>query len=247
MTPLRFHRLRLMSRSPAHFAAAVEEQQTGLMETGTAADIMLLGGRVKAYPGAVRRGKEFEAFCADNHGVLIVTQSEYAKADGIANAVAKCDDAMRLLQGVRRQTLYWSFQDRECRGTPDVRGDGFLTDLKTGETSDPRLFPWKVKRYCYHAQLAWYESGCGLLGLEIRESYIVAVEQAPPHVVTVFRLTPQLIEQGARLWRLWFEQLQVCEAAGVFPPYAQSVVDLDLPDDVEIAIEDAVELVSSTA
>jgi hypothetical protein len=248
MTPLRFHRLKLMGRSPAHYAAAVEAETTEAMETGTAADALLLTDRkVLAYPGKTRQGKEFDAFCEANKGALIVTKTELAKAQGIAEAVANCADAWRLLSGIKQQSLYWTFQGRECRGTPDVRGENFLTDLKTGETSDPRFFPWKVKRFAYHAQMAWYEMGCSLLNLTIDESYIVAVEQAPPHVVTVFRLTPNLIEQGARLWRLWFEQLQVCEASGVFPPYSQSVVDLDLPDDVEIAIDDAVELVSSTA
>lgn len=247
LPPLRFSRLKLMGRSPAHYAAYVEDE-TEAMETGTAADLLLLGGRpVLAYPGAVRRGKEYDAFCADNPNALIVTQAEAAKALGIAEAVTKHEDARRLLDGARQQTLRWTFQGRACRGTPDVRGDGFLTDLKTGETSDPRFFPWKVKRFAYHAQLAWYETGCGLLGHDIAESYIVAVEQAPPHVVTVFRLTPNLIELGARLWRLWFEQLQVCEASGHYPPYAQSVVDLDLPDDEDIEIRDAVEIVSTSA
>jgi hypothetical protein len=162
--------------------------------------------------------------------------------------VHNCPDAVRLLTGVRQQTLYWDFSGRACRGTPDVRNDAerFLTDLKTGETSDPRFFPFKVKRFAYHAQMAFYESGCALNGYDIADSYIVAVEQAPPHVVTIFHLNPTLIEHGAKLWRLWFEQLQVCEASGEFPPYSQSIVDLTLPDDEEIDISDAVEVVETT-
>jgi hypothetical protein len=158
MTPLRFHRLKLMGRSPAHYAAAVEAETTEAMETGTAADALLLTDRkVLAYPGKTRQGKEFDAFCEANKGALIVTKTELAKAQGIAEAVANCADAWRLLSGIKQQSLYWTFQGRECRGTPDVRGENFLTDLKTGETSDPRFFPWKVKRFAYHAQMAWYE------------------------------------------------------------------------------------------
>lgn len=250
--PLRFSRLKLMGKSPAHYAAAVSAESTS-METGTAADALLLGGQqVLAYPGSVRRGKEYEAFCDAHPGALIVTQKEGAKALGICEAVQACPDAVRLLQGARQEALCWEFDGRLCRGTPDVRGmDGaapFLTDLKTGETSDPRFFPFKVRRFAYHAQLAWYEMGVQLAGLPpIANSYIVAVEQDPPHVVTVYRLTPRSIELGARLWRLWFEQLRVCEQADHFPPYTQSIVDLDLPDDEEaIDIGDAVEIVEST-
>lgn len=249
MDPLRFSRLKLMGKSPAHYAAYVPEP-TGAMETGTGADRLLLGGGpVLAYPGPVRRGKEYEAFCAQHPDALIVTQKEGAIALGIAEAVQACPDAMRLLTGIRQQAIHWSFNGRPCRGTPDVRGDGFLCDLKTGETSDPRFFPFKVRRFAYHAQMSFYETGVALAGLPpVTQSYIVAVEQAPPHVVTVYRLTARTIELGARLWRLWLEQLQVCEASGAFPPYSQSVVDLELLDDNEVLeLEDAVEVVETTA
>jgi len=249
MEPLRFSRLKLMGKSPAHYAAYVPDE-TGAMETGTAADRLLLGGGpVLAYPGPVRRGKDYEAFCAAHPDAMIVTQKESAIALGIAEAVQKCPDAIRLLTGIRQQTMYWDFNGRPCRGTPDVRGDGFLCDLKTGETSDPRFFPFKVRRFAYHAQMSFYETGVQLANLPpITQSYIVAVEQAPPHVVTVYRLTDDTIELGARLWRLWLEQLQVCEASGVFPAYSQSIVDLELFDDNEaIDLGDAVEVVETTA
>lgn len=246
--PLRFSRLKLMGKSPAHYAAYVPEP-TGAMETGSAADRLLLGGKVLAYPGPVRRGKDYEAFAAAHPDALIVTQKEGEIAYGIAEAVTNCPDAVRLLTGIRQETMFWDFNGRPCRGTPDVRGDGFLTDLKTGETSDPRFFPFKVRRFAYHAQMSFYETGVALAKLPpVRESYIVAVEQAPPHVVTVYRLTAATIELGARLWRLWLEQLQVCEAAGAFPPYSQSIVDLELFDDNELLeLGDAVEVVETTA
>jgi hypothetical protein len=245
--PLRFSRLKLMAKSPAHFAA-YQEDETSAMEVGTATDRLLLGGGpVLAYPGAVRRGKDYDAFVARNPGALILTQNDAAKALGMAEAVRACPDAVRLLTGARQDTIRWDFDGRACRGTPDVRGAGFLTDLKTGETSDPMRFGWKVRRYAYHAQMAWYQTGVQLAGLpQARESYIVSVEQAPPHVVTVFRLTERSLEFGARLWRLWFEQLRVCEASGEFPGYSRAVVDLDLPEDEEIDLSDAAQVVEST-
>ena len=248
MDPLRFSRLKLMGKSPAHYAAYVSTP-TGAMETGTAADKLLLGGKVVAYPGPTRRGKEYDAFAAANSDALIVTQKEFAVADGIAQSVSACHDAMRLLTGIRQHTMLWDFNGRPCRGTPDVRGDGFLTDLKTGETSDPRFFHFKVRRFAYHAQMRFYETGVALANLPpVTDSYIVAVEQAPPHVVTVYRLSAATIELGARLWRLWLEQLQVCEASGSFPPYSQSIVDLELFEDEELLeLGDAAEVVETTA
>ncbi|HYF25325.1 MAG TPA: hypothetical protein VD931_06265, partial [Baekduia sp.] len=52
------------------------------------------------------------------------------------------------------------------------------------------------------------------------------------------RLTSRALEQGERLWRLWFERFQVCEQSGYWPAYAESVVDLDVPDDVELTFSD---------
>jgi hypothetical protein len=253
--PLRFSALRQFAKSPAHYAAYLEQEQTATsgMDVGTAADILLLGGpRVVAYPGPVRRGKEFEAFKAANADALIVTAKEYETAFGIAASVQSCDLAMDLLTGIRQSTEFWTNNGRECRGTPDVRGADYIVDLKTGETSDPRRFHWKVRTYAYHAAAAWYLDGLhrvhfaatGQPARVIRAAFIIAVEQSPPHVVTVFKLTDHVLDMGERLWRTWFEQLQVCEASGEFPPYSQAIVDLDLPNDEDIELADAVETVA---
>ena len=252
MIPLRFSALRQMAKSPAHYAAHLlqEPETTSAMDVGTAADLMILGGRkVVAYPGQVRRGKEFEAFAQEHAADVIVTKAEHAKAEGIATAVANSPDAVRLLGGLRQHTEHWTINGRTCRGTPDVRGDWYIADLKTGRTSDPRRFGWQVRQFAYHAAAAWYLNGCRIVeryGSMPSDAYIVAVEQESPHVVTVFQLTDHALELGERLWRTWFEQLQVCEASDSFPPYSQSIVDLDVPDDEDIDIGDAVELVSTT-
>lgn len=229
--PLRFSRLKRFSQSAAHFAGAPEMEGSHL-DIGSAAHSMLLGGaRIVAYPGPVRRGKAWDAFEADNRDALILTQGEHRRATAMAAAVRAVPDAMRVLDGEREKTFTWKLQGRLCRGTPDVRTDRFITELKTGETADPRFFPFKVRRFCYHGQLAWYSDGAVLSGRpDPKEHYVVAVEAAPPHVVTVFRILPETIEQGRRLARLWFERLLQCEAAGQWPGYSQSIVDLSLED-----------------
>lgn len=234
--PIRFSRLRKMAKSPMHFAYAREDEASHL-DIGSAAHSMILGGvRVIAYPGKVRAGKEWEKFKGENGDALILTRRELSSATGMADALRKDKEAMRVLDGEREKTILWKNQGRLCRGTPDVRGQSggehFVTELKTGETSDPRSFVWKVIRFAYHAQLGWYSDGAVLSGLdEPSAHYIVAVEAKPPHVVTVFRLTPKSIEQGRRLVRVWFEQLLNCERTNEWPPYVQSVVDLELPEE----------------
>lgn len=229
---IRFSRLKLMSKSPAHFAAHME-QESSAMDIGSAAHSLILGGRdVVAYPGKVRRGKEFDQFVLENPEALILTKAEFGRASRMAKAVKENADAMTVLEGEREKTIFWHLNKRLCRGTPDVRSDKFITELKTGETSDPRFFPFKLRRFCYHGQLAWYSDGAVLAGLpDPQNHYVVAVEATYPHVVTVFRLTKDTIEQGRKIARLWFERLLQCEAAKEWPGYCQSIVDLELPQD----------------
>jgi hypothetical protein len=195
----------------------------------------------KTLEGAMKDATKFANDLAqkDNADAMIVSRGEFSVAERITKSVHANHDAMRVLDGIRETTLWWKQIGRQCRGTPDVRGDGFITELKTGETADPRAFPWKMRRFCYHGQLAFYSDGALLSVLdEPQAHYVVAVEAAAPHVVTVFRLTPKAIEQGRRLVRLWFERLLACEAANEWPAYAQSVVDLDVPEE-ELEVLDA--------
>jgi hypothetical protein len=72
-------------------------------------------------------------------------------------------------------------------------------------------------------------------------AYVVAVESTPPFPVTVMRLTDRALDQGERLCTSWMETLLNCEASNFWPPYAQSIVPLDVPDDPEIEFSDGEE------
>jgi hypothetical protein len=226
--PLRFGRLKQMAKSPAHFFhdPGIEGRA---ISVGSAAHAMILEtGKFAAWEeGRPRRGKEFDAFKASQApGTIILTHSEMEQAKGIDKAVRANKDAMRVLDGVREKTIYWEEAGIICRGTPDAISDKYRADLKTGETADPREFAWKAVKFQYHAQLAWYEDGSRLE----RENYLVAVEQKWPHIVTVFRLQPKVMDMARRLYRSWLERLRVCMDSDFWPGYVQSVADLELPD-----------------
>ena len=66
--PVRFSHLRAYGRSAMHGHHArtqPEQEPTAAMQLGSAVHALVLGNKpVVAYPGAVRRGKEWEAFAA---------------------------------------------------------------------------------------------------------------------------------------------------------------------------------------
>ena len=230
--PLRFSRLKLIGRSPAHYAAGTAVFDQTAVDRGSAVHAALLGGKRVISAPMVRRGKEWEAFKADNSDAIILTEAELYKASGMVRAVQANKEAMRVLDGVREKTLAWSIGGRPCVGTPDVYTDHLVTELKTTKCSEPRKFAWQARSLAYHAQVAWYRDGI-MLGDNKRpaDCYCVAVESAAPFPVTVFQFTPRMLEEGRKLYSAWLNQLKVCEDSDEWPGYTQGIVELDVADD----------------
>ena len=238
VTPvLRFHELRRIGVSPWHFKN--EPSSGGDFSKGTALHSALLGGqRVTFYPkqtdagkAAPRNGKDWESFKADNPDALILTRAESEEVNRMAKAVRASREAMRVLDGVKEQTIYWDVLGRRCRGTPDVRSDQYVTDLKSTRTANPRWFRRDARKFGYREQVTWYLDGVRKAGLgDPSVGYIVAVEPcgAPP---TVFRLTEKAIAAARCAYLLWLETLEACEGINEWPGYAQCVVPLEADDE----------------
>jgi hypothetical protein len=254
--PIRFSYLKALGRSPAHCKLAMDKDKYKLaeepnvaMERGTALHHVVLGTRkVIGYTeGKVRRGKEWEMFQEVNAGALILTAGEYETVARMGEAVGMNDLAFNLIHGgIFEQTHYWHHVGRKCRGTVDVLGMDHIADLKTCEDSRPFQFAWATRRYSYHAQMAWYVDGIGkgrarthAKWKEPTSAFIIAVESKPPYPVTVLKLTDRALELGRKQYSLWLERFMACEQSGEWPGYAQSIVDLDVPeDDTELVFEE---------
>jgi PDDEXK-like domain of unknown function (DUF3799) len=232
--PVRFTHLKLMALSAAHYLEAARKE-TGSMERGTALHSLVLGGKqVLAYPGKVRRGKEYDAFVAANTNAQILTASDYGRAAGMAEAVLRNRQAMEVLAGQHELEIDWTCLGRKCQSHLDVLGGGgqWITELKSAVSSNPDRFAWQSQRMAYNAQLAFYWEAVLQSGLGVpRDAYVVAVESSAPYVVTVMRLTARALDQGQRSFRLWLERLLGCEAANEWPGYAEGIVPLDVPED----------------
>lgn len=225
-------RLKLFGRSPAHYKGAVDKDEY-FLERGTAVHSLLLGGdRVIGYPGAVRRGKEWDAFEAANQDAIILTKAEYGKAEAIAASVRRDPLAMSLLEGQSFEvTVEWVYLGRACSSRVDVVGD-HIAELKCVADASPQRFMWQAVRMGWFAQLAFYQEACAAKHkTRLEDLYIVAVESAPPHVTACYRLDERAVEFGRKQFRGWFERLLMCESANEFPGYCQSVMPLSAPDE----------------
>jgi hypothetical protein len=199
---------------------------------------MVLGGPPPLVWEGERRGNAWKSF-RELHGAAdIVTSSEVELATRIADAVASCPVARPYLTGRHEVPVEWSTLGRTCRTRGiDVLGDGFITELKTANCTEPGRFRRAAMAMGYHAQLAWYRDAAASLGEMISDAYIVAVETKVPYAVTVMHLGHDALEEGAKLCRLWLERLLACEAVDEWPPYAQSVLEFEVEQDFNLVID----------
>ncbi len=52
--------------------------------------------------------------------------------------------------------------------------------------------------------------------------------------MTVFELTPAMLDHGRRMYRGWLETLLGCETSGVWPGYCEATVEFDVPNNDEV-------------
>jgi hypothetical protein len=237
--PIRFHHLKAAGRTAKHAREALlkrDDKPTQAMILGKAVHALLLGGSVViAFEGKSRRGKAYDEFAAKHHGKIILVGDEPDRVDGMAREVEANADARVLLEApgaVHERTLLFDKEGRAARTTPDIFTAEEVTELKTSADVNPTAFPWLCKRMGYHAQVAYHIEGVTLSGLgQPSRGNIIAVEQASPYIVQVYRLPAPALDAGARQVRLWWARLRAAELAGVWQGYSDVPIDLELPEE----------------
>lgn len=238
--PVRFSKLKHMNDSPKHYAER-EVKATGPMDKGTGLHCVLLGAadKVVVYTEGNRddRHGKFKEFKAAHPGKHILIPSQMAAVDGMRKAIEANPEAMRLLDGVQEQTIYWTQDGRAAQGTPDVvhpiPGRKFGVELKATTCAKPDKFARYAERLFYHGQCAWYSDGIekstAYTPGPCERYYVIAVEMSKPFDVVIYEYDAEALDDGRRTNRLWLERLVNCERSGFFPGYAQSVLALGLP------------------
>jgi len=233
--PLRFSTLKMFAQSPAHYLHAVRNgyDESLSMRIGSGAHAILFEQPYTVWTGKVRNGKIWDAFETEHKGELILNARELGEAQAIAASIESHEIASRLLftDTVVEKRIDWEWQGRAFRSTPDAAGRTHCVDLKCLRSSDPDRVQWQSRTMGYHAQAALYRRALNSIGHNIKENYLVVVENKAPYPVTVLRFTETALETGDRMCALWMERLRNCEDNNCYPGYVQTIVELDLPGD----------------
>jgi hypothetical protein len=238
--PVRFSTLKMLAKSPLHYWHAVQHgyDESLSMRLGSGTHAILFDQPYAVFTGPVRRGKDWDAFKADHDGAVILNAKEHATAQAMVKAIRSNVRALALIShGDVEKRIDWTWQDRAFRSTPDVAGR-VLVDLKCLKSAEPDQVMWQSRRMHYHVQAALYRRALASIGRDIREAFLIVVENKAPHPVTVFQFTETALEQGDKTSALWMEKLRSCEEHGVYGGYVQTVVDLDLPAANELLFDE---------
>jgi hypothetical protein len=241
--PLRFSTAKKIQESPAHYLDAVinEYDETLSMRIGSGAHAILFDQPYVVWTGKTRNGKVWDAFEAEHAGETILSQSENAKAQAMAAAIKLHSTASRLLftDTVVETRIDWEWQGRAFRSTPDAAGRTWCVDLKCLRSADPEKVKWQSRNMGYHAQAAVYRRALNSTGrYNIKDNYLIVVENKRPYPVTVLRFTETAIECGDRVASGWLERVLACEASNSYPGYVQTIVDLEVPETIDDFIFD---------
>lgn len=229
--PLRAHVLTKMDCPAAARASLLEQEEdpSAAMDKGTTTHAIVFNTQtVVVYPGAMRRGKEWDKFADDHDGCRIVLQSEYDMAMRMADAVRRDPIAGPLLRNAvsLEKTILFKLDGRICRATPDIVGSDYIADLKTGRSANPKRFRYNCREYFYDGSMAWYRRAVP----QAKNAFIICVEKTKSLPVTVFRMNERSLQQGDQLMMEAFGRFRQCERAGSWPGYADGVVELDVPE-----------------
>lgn len=233
---MHFSTLKAMAQSPAHYAAACQrerEDSTAFM-LGRAIHAMVLQSILPAVFYGVRRGKEWEAFKAEHQGIEIVNEAEWEICQRTAEAVARNNDATRLLASCdkKEHPIEWDYFGIPCAGRIDACSDTAIVELKSCECAKPRKFLYDAQKYGYDAQLAWYDLGIGGLktddyGIQWRDHFIIAVEKGSTNICQVYQLDKLRSDQGFGKIEDWIGKYRKAIESGEWMGYADGIVTWD--------------------
>lgn len=198
---------------------------------GTIVHAHLFGGlnQIAVYTGAVRRGRAYDAFAAENDGMLIVLKSEWDASTEIADSITDYSrrdytgNTIRMMRNIdsnHEAGVTGEIEGVEIKGRIDCLCNNMLIDLKTTNAIEPRAFSWAYSRFHYGFKLECYRQLLSCNGEHVREVRMVIAENRPPYDVVACDVPIQLLEQYTDDVRKKAREYLECCESGEWPGIA---------------------------
>ena len=180
-----------------------------------------------AYPGKVRRGKEWEAFEKEHADRTILTATQMAQCEEMQKALRAHPVAGPVLcdiAGLAEHAAVWTDPDSgvDCKAKIDLQvpPDQLLYEFKSTGDINPDQFGRVAWRFKYHFSLAYYQDAVkAVMGYTPDVRYIIA-QSSPPYDVVVATPNAELIAQGREEYKRHLKTLAKCRETGEWPGVA---------------------------
>jgi len=158
-------------------------------------------------------------------GSTALPADRWLQLQGMADSLALDPLISKILTspGEAELALFWHDPDLDidCRCKPDwLTADGWILDLKSTISANPRRFRWQSWDLGYDLQAWFYLRGVEqALGIQPRGFVFAAVEKRRPYVAVPFLASDALLERGRGRAELAVAQLLECRRTGIWPGY----------------------------
>jgi hypothetical protein len=193
----------------------------------------LFADKVAVWTGGDRRGKEWTAFKVTHADAIILKEPEFDRCMAMSRSVRANRYAADLIAGGRYEvSVVWTDEATgiRCKCRIDCAQAGkALADLKTTRNASLDGFARESWRYGYHIQAAMNTDAWQAATGEVLPFHNIAVENEAPHVCQVYRVPEYVVDAGRETYRDWLKTLACCRSEGIWPGYADGIVDLTPP------------------
>ena len=158
-------------------------------------------------------------------GSTALPADRWLQLQGMADALMRDPLIGEILTspGAAEEALFWHDPDLgiDCRCKPDwLTSDGWVLDLKSTVSANPRRFRWQAWDLGYDLQAWFYLRGVEqALGIKPAGFVFAAVEKRRPFVAVPFLASGALLERGRGRAELAVAQLLEARRTGVWPGY----------------------------
>lgn len=245
-------RMDALHKSPAHLLAYLQEphEDTAATILGTlthtlAMEPELYPLRFRAFDDIRRNSKAGRAACeeAEAAHVTPITKETLAQAEAMAKALRGhpvAGGAFMAPGALFEVSVFWEEVvdglTIPCKARldclhRDLPGFGcMIVDLKKTRDASPGFMRRHMLDFRYHVQAAWYRRAVYMAeGLTSQGFYLFCVEDCPPYLPGLYRVTEDAQAQALREIKGDMETLAECVKSGEWPGYPAEIVDLDLP------------------
>lgn len=178
-----------------------------------------------------KSGKEvYAAWLEESAGKEPCSASDIWQTAGMTQTIHQHSVIEPYLAGERELSVFWTDYDTgvECKARLDclgAEGRGWVLDLKSCREGKAlrQSWIWEIKNWSYHVQAHWYLWAASLvLGREVRDFWHLVVEKVAPYPWGLFKLGPNMLEQGESACLKMLYRWQECEATQYWPHYTEN-------------------------